>query len=204
MRRERASLLALASIVGATLVLATCGREEREAASPWFRDEARLRGLDFQHRSGFAERPLLPEIVAGGAALADVDGDGDLDAYLVQAGWHLEGGAAAQRTAAGNRLYLNRGDGHFDLRSGSAADTGYGMGVATGDYDNDGDNRSLRHQRRAERPAAQRRRRAVRERRRGRWRCRSGLGDGGSLRGLRHRWRSRSLRRQLHGVVPRG
>ncbi len=103
---------------------------------PWFSEEARQRGLDFEHRSGYTARPLLPEILAGGAALADVDGDGDLDAYLVQSGR-----IGSDNVDAPNRLYLNRGDGHFEEAPGAsgADDRGYGMGAAAGDYDNDGD-----------------------------------------------------------------
>ena len=110
------------------------------ATSPaWFVEEAVSRGIDVSHRSGFSGDPLLPEIVGGGAALVDVDGDGDIDAYLVQSGWNLADESAGD--GAGNRLYLNRGDGTFTaaVHLGAGADTGYGMGVAAGDYDNDGD-----------------------------------------------------------------
>ncbi len=115
------------------VALAGCGGDV-----PWFVDEARVRGIDFQHRSGFDGTPMLPDIVGGGVALADVDGDGDLDAYLVQSGW-LPG--RGEQPAPGNQLYLNRGDGTFEEVDdiGDGADTGYGMGVAAGDYDNDGD-----------------------------------------------------------------
>ena len=128
------------SVLGAALAIALAACSERGPPDgPWFRDEAEQRGIDFVHRSGFAERPLLPEIVGGGAALADVDNDGDLDAYLVQSGWRLDGSAQDRAAAPGNVLYINRGDGHFTARPDAAADTGYGMGVAPGDYDNDGD-----------------------------------------------------------------
>jgi hypothetical protein len=102
--------------------------------SAWFQDQAERRGLNFQYHSGHADRYLLPEIMGGGAALVDVDNDGDLDAYLVQGGPVL----SDQRPA--NELFLNRGDGHFErvADAGGAGDTGYGMGVAAGDYDNDG------------------------------------------------------------------
>lgn len=88
--------------------------------------------------------PLLPEITGGGAALVDVDGDGDLDAYFVQGGWRLDGGVDAQQRAPSDRLFINRGDGFFDPAGGTGvanddAGHGYGMGVAAGDYDNDGD-----------------------------------------------------------------
>ncbi len=112
------------------LALGGCGGEP-----PWFEEQARSRGIDFHHRSGFSGTPQLPDILGGGAALADLDGDGDLDAYLVQSG-RLDGAPVE-----GNRLYLNRGDGYFDEATDIADghDTGYGMGVAAGDYDNDGD-----------------------------------------------------------------
>ena len=102
----------------------------------WFADEAVERGIVFHHRSGYEERPLLPEITGGGVALADFNGDGHLDAYLVQSGSLYEG-----RTVSGNQLFFNRGDGTFAEAPGAngAADKGYGMGVAVGDYDNDGD-----------------------------------------------------------------
>lgn len=103
----------------------------------WFEEVAEGRGLKFVHQSGEAGQYALPEIMGGGAALFDMDGDGDLDAYLVQSGNLLD--PPAKRPP--NRLYRNRGDGTFDdVTDGSgAAGRGYGMGVTAGDYDNDGD-----------------------------------------------------------------
>jgi len=117
---------------------------ERSAAAPvaaagpaWFEEVAASRGITWAHRSGHGTRFLLPEIMGGGAALFDMDADGDLDLYLVQSGSVLEGG----KKDPSNRLYRNRGDGRFDdATAGSGTDVGgYGMGVASGDYDNDGD-----------------------------------------------------------------
>jgi hypothetical protein len=109
------------------------------AAAPWFEDVAASSGITFAHRSGHQKRHLLPEIMGGGAALLDIDGDRDLDVLFVQSGLIASGPTA---TPAGHHLYRNRGDGTFDdvsAASGIGAVTGYGMGVATGDYDNDGD-----------------------------------------------------------------
>jgi hypothetical protein len=105
---------------------------------PWFEDVAQARGLTFTHRSGHETRYLLPEIMGGGAALFDMDSDGDLDALLVQSGRLF----APAGSTAGHRLYRNRGDGSFEDVSeshGIAAVSGYGMGAAADDYDNDGD-----------------------------------------------------------------
>ncbi len=113
------------------------GGAETVGPEPWFEEVAAASGLAFEHVSG--QEPgsyLFPEIHAGGAALFDADGDGDLDAYLVQGG----GLRAAPSERPGNRLFLNRGDGTFrDATEGSGADDrGFGMGVAAGDFDGDG------------------------------------------------------------------
>ncbi len=127
--------------IGMAVGVAACSAKlpaPAAASSPvWFEEQAAARGLVFAHHSGHRERFLLPEIMGGGAALFDMDGDGDLDVYLVQSG-NLENPASKD---GGNRLFRNRGDGRFDdVTSGSGADAaGYGMGVASGDYDNDGD-----------------------------------------------------------------
>ncbi len=118
---------------GFLLAAAACDRavppDLAAAEGPaWFREESGERGLDFTHSTGHEDRHLFPEIIGGGAALFDMDGDGDLDAYLVQ-------------SRGSNRLYDNDGTGHFgDVTAASGTgDAGYGMGVAAGDYDNDGD-----------------------------------------------------------------
>jgi hypothetical protein len=107
------------------------------SGAPWFEDIAASAGLTFTHRSGHEGSTYrLPEIMGGGAALFDMDGDGDLDVLLVQSGT-LGGDDRRPR----HRLYRNDGRGRFtDATAGSGVDVaGYGMGVATGDYDNDGD-----------------------------------------------------------------
>lgn len=107
------------------------------SGAPWFEEIAASAGLIFTHRSGHEGSTYrLPEIMGGGAALFDMDGDGDLDALLVQSGT-LGGEDRGPR----HHLFRNDGRGRFtDATAGSGVDVpGYGMGVATGDYDNDGD-----------------------------------------------------------------
>ena len=109
----------------------------QEQPKPWFENEAEERGFTFVYESGFNGTPQYPEIFGGGAALLDIESDGDLDIYVVQGGSILN---PTQSTAT-NQLFLNDGTGRFtNSTSGSGAgDSGYGMGAATGDYDNDGD-----------------------------------------------------------------
>ena len=119
-------------------LLVSCSPPSEEQA--WFVEEAAERGVRFEHASGFRERPYLPEIMGGGVALVDVDGDGDLDIFFVQSGWHL-GSTPNPSDILPNELYLNDGRGYFTQVPSHELpqQTGYGMGVTTGDYDNDGD-----------------------------------------------------------------
>ena len=112
-----------------------------------FREGAARLGLTFVHDNGAAGRYHLPEIMGSGGGLFDYDGDGDLDVFLLQGG-ALDGRPSASARTGHHRLFRNDLSAHRDARStlgftdvtvraGLAA--GYGMGVAVGDYDNDGD-----------------------------------------------------------------
>lgn len=126
-------------------LLSGCGQDASEDTSAqgtssenvWFEDVTNSRGVDFIHRSGHQEAYLIPEIMVGGVAVFDMEGDGDLDLYLVQSGSVVDGPGPSGR----NVLYANQGDGTFEdvTAASGAGDEGYGIGVATGDIDNDGD-----------------------------------------------------------------
>ncbi len=124
------------------------------AGADWFVDRAGESGLDFVHFNGMSGEQYYPEIMGPGVGLLDFDGDGDLDIYVVQGQMLGAGKTVAQATypPAGelrDRLYRNdlqaAAGGSATLRfvdvtqqAGIDVRT-YGMGVATGDYDNDGD-----------------------------------------------------------------
>jgi hypothetical protein len=95
-------------------------------------------GLDFAFDRAASGDYFMPDSMAAGAALLDFDGDGRLDVYIVNGRWADD---SARHAAGANRLYRQQPDGQFvDVTETSGAgDVGYGMGVATGDVDNDGD-----------------------------------------------------------------
>ena len=119
----------------------------------WFVDRAEQSGLDFVHVNGMSGRFYLPEIMAPGVALFDYDNDGDLDVFLVQSGALGSDSPTPSQKPAGARsatskLFRNDlvigADGSRALRFTDVTDasgivtSGYGMGVAAGDFDNDG------------------------------------------------------------------
>lgn len=110
-------------------------------ATPWFEDVTEGSGIDFVWESGQTGDYLLPEIIGGGAALLDMDDDGDLDVYLIQGGELASTLGSPDANAYTNRLYRNEGGLLFTdvTESSGTGDGGYGQGVATGDYDGDGD-----------------------------------------------------------------
>jgi hypothetical protein len=106
-----------------------------------FRDGATPAGLRFTHVNGAAGEYHLPEIMGAGAALLDYDVDGDLDVMLLQ-GRRLDddtGGRSSPRLFRNELVPSARL--HFtDVSAPARFATGdYGMGLAVGDYDNDGD-----------------------------------------------------------------
>jgi enediyne biosynthesis protein E4 len=93
---------------------------------------------DFVHRSGTPEKNYIFEAPSGGVALFDYDGDGLLDIYIVNGSTiaALQGKEKPPRAA----LYRNLGGWKFEdvTNKAGVANERWGMGVAVGDYDNDG------------------------------------------------------------------
>jgi tetratricopeptide (TPR) repeat protein len=112
----------------------------RTPVVPNFVDDSASVGLTFNHRSGRSAVKHAPEQFSGGVGLLDYDGDGWLDVYVTQGGPFPPHAASAPND---DRLFHNRGDGTFEDATAAAglasSAGGYGMGVAVGDYDNDGD-----------------------------------------------------------------
>lgn len=108
------------------------------ATTPWFREVAADRGLNFMHQAHDGTvRHWIPEITSGGVGFIDFDNDGALDIYCVQSGSLNPPGQGP----AANKLFKGDGRGGFtDVTPGSGLDDpGYGHGLCTGDYDGDGD-----------------------------------------------------------------
>jgi hypothetical protein len=133
--------------------MAAAGNAERPSENAnLFEDASTGTGLDFQHFFGATGSYFLPEILGSGVALLDYDGDGDLDVYILQ-GTILDKTKSLkdaifpppQQHWPGNRLFRNELIPTGKLRfvdvtdqAGVGGNGAYGMGVAVGDYDNDG------------------------------------------------------------------
>lgn len=110
-----------------------------------FADVTGREGVNFHYYASHTSRKYLLETMGAGVALFDYDNDGRLDLYLVN-GTPLPDptakGTIPQKTGAQywNRLYHQNSDGTFEdvTEKAGLEGVGYGMGVAVGDYDNDG------------------------------------------------------------------
>ncbi|PYR00664.1 MAG: hypothetical protein DMF97_09055, partial [Acidobacteria bacterium] len=153
--------LTLAALFGGCRERATTN-DQRTTSDPrptsndnaWFADAAPQSGLTFTHFNGMSGAFYYPEIMPPGVALLDYDNDGDLDVFVVQGRMlgsrPIREATFPPRDPASLRARLFRNDLVVDGRGGrtlrftdvtdsSGIDAhGYGMGAATGDYDNDG------------------------------------------------------------------
>ena len=127
-----------------------CGETPSTQSTPSdapFREVSVETGLSFRHFNGMRGEFHLPEIVGSGLAWLDYDRDGDMDLFIVQ-GAMIDPAREPQTVVPTDRLYRNdltvdpSGARHVrfvDVTEEAGIPAGgYGMGVAAGDYDNDG------------------------------------------------------------------
>ncbi len=110
-----------------------------------FVDVTQRLGVNFQYRASHTSRKYLLETMGAGVALFDYDNDGRLDIYFVNGAPLADPtpkGTVPQKTDSQywNRLYHQKPDGTFEdvTEKSGLQGAGYGMGVAVGDFDNDG------------------------------------------------------------------
>ena len=110
-----------------------------------FNDATSTLGINFEYIASHTSKKYLIETMGSGVALFDYDNDGRLDIFVVN------GASLSDPTPKGtipqkagpkdwNRLYHQKSDGTFEdvTERAGLQGVGYGMGVAVGDYDNDG------------------------------------------------------------------
>jgi enediyne biosynthesis protein E4 len=136
---SRRDLLKCLGSAGIGLAVSPIAPFASQPASPvTFLDVARAAGIAFQHDNAASPEKYLIETMGSGCGWIDYDQNGLLDLYLVN-------GAATRvyspKRPLSSALYRNNGDGTFtDItgKAGVGAEGLFGMGVAVGDYDNDG------------------------------------------------------------------
>lgn len=137
---RRSFLLSLAGLVSADALPMNSagGLSLPQQSNPGFRlaDVTSQSGIHFSHNSGAYGGKFLPETMGSGCAFLDYDGDGWQDVLLINSmDW-----PGHRRTRVTMRLYHNNRNGTFtDVTRRAGLDIEmYGMGVAVGDYNNDG------------------------------------------------------------------
>ena len=102
-------------------------------------------GIHFEHQALHTTRKYLLETMGSGVALFDCDNDGRLDLFLVNGAPYTDPtppGFIPQKTSPKdwNRMFRQKADGTFEdvTEKSGLKGVGYGMGVAVGDFDNDG------------------------------------------------------------------
>jgi hypothetical protein len=126
-------------LAGAASLLAWPAAAAQRTRTPGFRlsDVTNQAGIAFRHNNGSAGDKLLPETLGSGCAFLDYDADGWQDILFVDG---CDWPAARRRRKSSLRLYRNNRNGTFtDVTQAAGLDIElYGMGVAVGDFNNDG------------------------------------------------------------------
>jgi hypothetical protein len=133
-------LVVFSGVVLAVMRITPASQPANPATAPepgiHFVDITHQAGINFVHNTGAFGKKYLPETMGAGCAFIDYDNDGNPDILLVNGADFA--GHKSRRTKL--KLYRNNGNGTFtDVTARAGLDVEmYGMGVAVGDYDNDG------------------------------------------------------------------
>lgn len=139
---KRQIVILLGSLTVAGLLISVCrgtsGASSPQGSSEAFAEVTQAAGITWTHFNGESPDAHLIETKNGGAAFLDYDQDGLLDIFLLNGGETPRGKSP---TPVRNALYHNLGNGKFEevaAKAGVDRIAFYGIGVAVGDYDNDG------------------------------------------------------------------
>jgi len=155
---DRRSGLLIAALMTVAIAIVTIPALNAQSARPLFqppplptlvpgkfRDVTSEVGIDFRYLASHTAKKYLIETMGTGVALFDFDNDGRLDMFFVNGAPltdPMPRTAIPQKSGPQywNRLYHQRSDGSFEdvTEKAGLQGAGYGMGVAVGDYDNDG------------------------------------------------------------------
>jgi hypothetical protein len=138
-------LVCVGLVVGLPCAHSQTGVTAKEMVPANFVDTTAGSGVQFMHQAYHTTNKYLIETMGSGVALFDYDHDGLMDLFAVNGATiqaPVAKGTIPQKTGPKewNRLYRNNGDGTFTdvTEKAGLQGVGYGMGVAAGDYDNDG------------------------------------------------------------------
>ena len=135
---SRRGFLRLGMVAGAAKFLCIPSQSQSTSNLPLFAEvPPSVSGIQWVHENAMSDSRFLPEALGPGCAFLDYDNDGWMDIFLVNSGpsdfWKPS-------SPVRNALYKNNRDGTFSDVTEKAGVSGshFGMGVAVGDYDNDG------------------------------------------------------------------